>query len=280
MADSYVLLTSYGLLAPNQAYPKAEELATKALELDDTLAEPHTALGFARSFYDCDWTAASREFQRAIDLNPNYPTAHVWYGEHLANLGQSERAVSEFRHARELDPLSLFVNASYGRILRDARHFDEAIEQCRKTIELEPNFAHGHWCLGLAYLGKGRPDDAVFELQKVRALGEGPIALWALGYAYGVVGKRREAQDVLSELRGESQRSYVSPYFLAGIYAGLGDKDRAFEYLQMAYEQHDTLQLELDPFLDSLRSDHRFHELLRRMNLPLDVRPGFREIGR
>jgi tetratricopeptide (TPR) repeat protein len=261
-------LTSYGLLPPNEAYPEAERLATKALEIDDAIAEPHTALGFARCFYDRDWLAADREFRTAIALNPNYPTAHVWYGELLATLGQAKRAISEFSRARELDPLSLFVNASYGRMLRDGRHFDQAIEQCRKTIDLEPNFAHGHWCLGLAYLGKGRRDDAIFELQKARALGEGPIALWALAYAYGVAGKRLGARNVLSELRGQSQRSYVSPYFLAGVYAGLGEKDRAFEYLEIAYEQHDAMTLELDPFLDSLRSDTRFHELLRRMNLP------------
>jgi tetratricopeptide (TPR) repeat protein len=268
LADSYIVLAGYGLLRPNKAYPNAEQAAKKALEIDDTLAEAHTALGFALSCYDRDWRTAERELRRAIELNPNYATGHVWYGDHLANLGRAEPAIAEFKLARDLDPLSLIVNAALGRVLRDGRHFDEAVEQCRKTLELEPNFAHGHWCLGLAYLGKARHNDAIIEFQKARALGEGPVVLWSLGYGYAVAGKKAEARGVLRELRRQSRDGYVSPYFTAGIYAGLGEKDHAFEWLDKAYEQRDWMQLKLDPFLDSLRSDPRFHELLRRVNLP------------
>lgn len=269
LADSYIVLTTYGLLRPDEAYPKAEKAAKKALEIDDTLAEAHTALGFAQTCYDRDWPAAERGFHRALELNTNYATAHQWYAEYLTILGQAERAIAEVKRARDLDPLSLIVNAGLGRVLRDARHFDEATEQCKKTVELDPNFAHGHWCLGLSYLGKARNTDAILELQKARALGEGPIALWALGYAYAIAGRKAEAREVLAELRRQSQDGYVSPYFTAGIYAGLGEKDRAFEWLNKAYEQRDCVTPKMDPFLDSLRSDPRFRDLLRRLNLPL-----------
>jgi tetratricopeptide (TPR) repeat protein len=268
LADSYCGLASYGVLRPEEAFPNAEKAAKKGLEIDDTLAEAHTALGFIQSCYHRDWPTAEREFRRALELNPNYATAHLWHGEHLANLGQAEAAVAEFKRARELDPLSLTVNAALGRGLRDAHHFDEAIEQCRKTLELEPNFAQAHWCLGLGYLGKARYDEAILEFRKAKALGEAPLALWSLAYAYGVAGKKAEARKVLREFGQQSRDTYVSPYFMAGIYAGLGEKDRAFEWLDRAYEDGDFMQLKLDPFLDSLRSDPRFHELLRRMNLP------------
>lgn len=263
LADSYLVLTTYGLLKPNEAYPKAEQAAKKALEIDDTLAEAHTALGFAQSCYERNWPAAEREFRRAIELNPSYPTAHMWYGEHLLIVGQADRAIAEFKRARDLDPLSLIVNASLGRALRDARHFDEAIEQCRKTIDLDPNFAHGHWCLGLSYLGKARNADAILEFQKARALGEGQIVLWSLAYAYGVAGRKPEARETLREFKQQSPDGYVSPYFMAGIYAGMGEKDQAFVWLDRAYEERDLMTPKLDPFLDSLRSDPRFRDLLR-----------------
>jgi tetratricopeptide (TPR) repeat protein len=268
LADSYLVLNNYGLLRSNEAYPKAEKSAKKALEIDDTLAEAHTALGYAQSCYNRNWPAAEREFRRAIELNPNYATAHQWYAEHLMTVGQADRAIAEFKRARDLDPLSLIVNATLGRALRDARRFDEAIEQCRKTIDLDPNFAHGHWCLGLGYMGKAKYDEAIREFQKARALGEGPLVLSSLAYAYGVAGRRPEALDALREFRQQSPDGFLPPYFMAEIYAGIGEKDQAFAWLDRAYEERDCMEVKLDPFLDSLRSDPRFHEFLRRLNLP------------
>lgn len=268
LADSYLVLGGHGLMRPSEAYPNAEKAAKKALEIDETLGEAHAALGFALSCYDRDWRAAERELRRAIKLNPNYATAHFFYANHLENIGQAEHAIAECQRGRDLDPMSLVANAGLGRMLRDGRRFDEAIQQCRKTIELEPNFAHGHWCLGLAYLSKARHDDAIQEFQKARALGEGPGVLWSLGYAYAIAGRKSEAREVLRDLRTQSRDGYVSPYFMAGIYAGLGEKDHAFEWLNRAYEEREWMQLKLDPFLDSLRSDPRFHQLLSRMNLP------------
>jgi TolB-like protein/DNA-binding winged helix-turn-helix (wHTH) protein/Flp pilus assembly protein TadD len=268
LADSYLVLGGHGLMRPSEAYPNAEKAAKKALEIDETLGEAHAALGFALSCYDRDWKAAERELRRAIKLNPNYATAHFFYADHLQNIGQAENAIAECQRGRDLDPMSLVANAVLGRMLRDGRRFDEAIQQCRKTIELEPNFAHGHWCLGLAYLSKARHHDAIQEFQKARALGEGPGVLWSLGYAYATAGRKSEAREILSDLRKQSRDGYVSPYFMAGIYAGLGEKDHAFEWLNRAYEEREWMQLKLDPFLDSLRSDPRFHQLLSRMNLP------------
>jgi TolB-like protein/DNA-binding winged helix-turn-helix (wHTH) protein/Tfp pilus assembly protein PilF len=268
LAESYCALVGYAELRPGEAFPNAEKAATKALEIDDTLAEAHTALGFVQSCYHRNWQAAEREFRRAMDLNPNYATAHLWYGEHLRNLGQAELEIAEFKRARELDPLSLAVNAGLGRGLSDGRHFDEAIEQCRKTLELEPNFAQAHWCLGLGYLGKARYDDAILKLQRAKALGMAPVALCWLSYAYEVAGKKTEARKVLREYMKLSRNGQVSPYFMARIYAGLGEKNQAFEWLDRAYKEGDWMRLMLDPFFDRLRSDPRFHELLRRLNLP------------
>jgi tetratricopeptide (TPR) repeat protein len=268
LAESYCALVAYGVLRPGDAFPKAEKAARKALEIDDTVAEAHTALGFVQSCYHRDWQAAEREFQRAMDLNPNYATAHLWYGEHFRSLGQAEREIAEFKRARELDPLSLTVNAGLGRALRDGRHFDEAIEQCRKTLELEPNFAQANWCLGLGYLGKARYDEAILKLQKAKALGMGPGALCWLAYAYEVAGKKSEARKVLREYIKLSRNGEVSPYFMARIYAGLGERHQTFEWLDRAYNEGDWMRVMLDPFFDSLRSDPRFHELLRRLNLP------------
>ncbi len=268
LADSYVTMAGYGLLRPKEAFPEAKEAATKSLEIDDTLAEAHTALGFAETCFDWDWAAAEREFRRAIELNPNYATAHHWYAQHLMNIGQAEHAIAELKRARDLDPLSLIVNTTLGRAYRDGRHYDEAIQQCQKTLYLDANFAPAHWCLGLGYVGKERYAEAIKEFHKAKALGEGPIALWPLGYTYAVSGRKAEARKIVRELQQRSYEGYASPYFIAAVYAGLGEKDRAFEWLDRAYDERENMWLDLDPFLDNLRSDRRFQELRRRVGLP------------
>ena len=267
LADSYIVLAGHGLMRPRVAYPEAERAARKALELDDTLAEAHSVLGPALSRYERDWADAGRELRRAIDLNPNDVETRIYYGEHLSDIGDAKRAIAETRRALELDPLSPRVNALLGRIFHDSRQFDQAIQQCRNTVELDPNFAHGHWCLGMSYSGKQRYQDAVLELQKSKTLGEGPLAIWALACTYAASGRKADARDTLEQLRRESKDGYVSPAFQADIYAGLGEKDRAFECLNQAYEEGDWVQLKSDPFLDGLHSDPRFHDLLGRFNL-------------
>jgi tetratricopeptide (TPR) repeat protein len=271
LADSYILLGEYGLLPAKEAYAKAREAATKALELDDTLAEAHAALADVKIDYDWDWAGAEREFRRAIELNPGYATAHQWYGELLSSLGRHEEALAEIKRAQQLDPLSLIINTSSGWILLGAGRDDLAIEQLRKTLEIDPNFARAHGDLGMAYLRKGNFPEAVAEFQRAATLSSNIIDYQSgLGHAYARAGKHTEARKLLYELKEHSKQRYVSWYDFAAIYAGLGEKDQAFALLEKAYEQRDpkVTWAKVDPSLDPLRSDPRFQDLLRRIGLP------------
>ena len=272
LADSYIVLGEYALLPAKEAFAKAREAATKALELDDTLAEAHNALATVKGDYDWDWPGAEREFRRAIELNPGYATAHQWYGELLSNLGRYEEALAEIKRAQQLDPLSLIINAVSGRTLLAAGQDDLAIEQLRKTLEIDPNFARAHWLLGMAYLRKGAFAEAIAEFQRAATLSPNIIEYkGGLGHAYGRAGKRAEAHKLLYELKEHSKRRYVSSCDFAAIYAGLGEKDQAFAFLEKAYEQRDpklVLWGNVGPLLDPLRSDPRFADLLRRVGLP------------
>jgi TolB-like protein/DNA-binding winged helix-turn-helix (wHTH) protein/Tfp pilus assembly protein PilF len=270
LADAYNLLGVYSLIPSKEAFPKAEAAATKALTVDNGLDGAHAALAVARLFFDWDWAAAEREFKEALKLNPNNATVHQYYGEYLVFMGQPEEAIAEYKRARELDPLSLDINAQFGRVYRDARRYDEAVDQCRKTLELDPNFTMAHWCLGLAYVGKKMYTDAIREFQKARAAGGCPCELAGLGYAYAVADNRDEALSILRQMKTQSQQSYPFSCLIAEVYAGLGDKDRAFEWLNRAYKERDgqLTSLGFDPFFDSLRSDPRFADLVRRMGLP------------
>jgi serine/threonine protein kinase/tetratricopeptide (TPR) repeat protein len=272
LADSYILLGEFGLLPAREAYAKAREAATKALELDETLAEAHNALAILKGDYDWDWPGAEREFRRAIELNPGYATAHQWYGEMLSELGRHEEALAEIKRARQLDPLSLIINAAIGKTLLYAGREDLAIEQLRKTLEIDPNFAHAHQFLGYAYVRKGEFAEAIAEFQRAIALSPNFTQYQAgLGHAYARAGKSGEARNLLYELKELSKRRYVSWCDFAAIYAGLGEKDQAFACLEKAYEQRDTKLVtrgNLNPLLDPLRSDPRFADLLRRIGLP------------
>jgi eukaryotic-like serine/threonine-protein kinase len=275
LADTYNLLGGQdaiqGGLPPNEVFPKAKAAARKALEIDESLAEPHVSLAHALYFYDRDWAGAEREYKRAIELNPNYPQAHHWYAIYLMHTGRLDEAVAEARRAQELDPLSLPINMALGWILHMAGRTDEAIEQLRKTLELDPNFITAHHRLGLAYERKGMYEEAIAEFQKVFDLSGGkPLGLATLGRAYAVSGRREQGQKALAELLELSKRRYVSPAHIALIYAALGDKDQAFVWLDRAEKEHDMLlgRLKVDPRYDSLRTDPRFTELMRRVGVP------------
>ncbi len=257
-------------LPPRDAFPKAKAAATKALAIDDTLAEAHTSLAFAIWYYDWDWPAAEAKFKRALELNANYPVAHQWYGSYLSSMGRHGEAIAEKKRAVELDPLSLVMNRSAGWTFYFARHYDEAIEQYQKTLELDPNFTLAHLWLGEAYKQKGMHEQAIAELQRAMVLsGEDHAKLAALGHAYAFSGRRAEATKILEKLEEMSKRSYVPPYDFAVIFAGLGDKDKAVEWLQKAYEDRSAylVYLNVEPVWDSLRSDPRFTDLLQRMRL-------------
>ena len=271
LADCYAVYNSYQVELPRESGPKAKAAATKALEIDDTLAEAHASLGMTRMSYEWDWAGAEREFQRAIELDPNYATAHHWYGICLSATGRSEQAIASLKRARQLDPLSLIINADMGLELYFARRYDEAIEQVRKTLEMDPDFVAGHRHLGMAYEQKAMYTEAIAEFQKALDVSRGnPFALGSLGHAYAVSGNRGKARQALSDLRELSKRRYVSPFDTAVIYTGLGDKERALEWLEKASDDR-SLQmifLKVDPRFDRLHADSRFAGLLRRMGLP------------
>jgi eukaryotic-like serine/threonine-protein kinase len=268
LADSYIVLGGFGLLSPEEASAKGREEATRALELDDTLAEAHTALAEVKTDYERDWPGAERGLRRAIELNPGYATAHQWYGELLSELGRHEEALAETKQALLLDPVSLIINTVDGKYLLYAGQDDSAIEQLRKTLEMDANFAYAHYILGEAFVRKGAFAEAIAEIQRATTLSPN-ITLYkgGLGYAYARAGRSAEARKLVSELKELSKRRYVSSWDFALIYAGLGEKDQAFAFLEKAYEQHVVMWWNRSPLLDPLRSDSRFQDLQRRIGL-------------
>jgi serine/threonine protein kinase/tetratricopeptide (TPR) repeat protein len=270
LADCYAVYSLYDVLPPREAVPRAKEAATKALALDDGLAEPHAALAYVKTFYDWDWQGAEREFKRAIGLNPNYATGHHWYSIHLDSVGRLDEAIAEAKRAQDADPLSLPIGTAFGHAFYFARRYDQAIDQLRKTLEMDQNFLLAHWALGMSYEQGVRHNEAIAEFQKAASLSRGQaLALGGLGHAYAISGKRAEAQKVLTELKDQSKRRYVAPIHIALVYVGLGDKAQAFEWFERAHEDHSDLltRIKVNPQFDSLRGEPRFQDLLRRMHL-------------
>jgi serine/threonine protein kinase/Tol biopolymer transport system component/Tfp pilus assembly protein PilF len=274
LADSYLVLGSFGIatMSPRDAFPKARKAILRALEIDDTLAEAHASLAFSLANYDWNWPAAEREFKRCFELKPGYATAHHWYGfTYLAAVGHLDQAIAEARQALKLDPLSLPVSANVGLLLYLARRYDEAIDQLQQTLELDQNFVYSHWQLALAYEQKQMYDEAIARFQRAISLSgrsELPIAL--LGHAYAVSGRKSEALAVLDQLSQLRKQRYVSAYRIAAIHAGLQDKDRAFQWLERAYEERDgwLIWLNLDPVMEGISADRRFTDLLHRVVSP------------
>jgi len=267
LSDCYGSLPAFGFVPPKEAFPRAKEAALKALEIDDTLAEAHTSLAMVKGLLDWDWPGGEREFQRAIALNPDYAMAHLWYGWTLANVGRLDESIAEMKRALELDPLSLNINWMFGLLFYFTRQYDQAIEQCRKTLELDPNFFLSHTFLGLAYVQKSMYKEGIAELEKAVAISSSNLSLALLGYGYAAAGRRLEAQKVLDQLNELSKQKYVPPYHRAVICAGLVQNENAFEWLEKAYEDHFIVLIKVHPVFDSLHSDPRFADLLRRMNL-------------
>jgi TolB-like protein/DNA-binding winged helix-turn-helix (wHTH) protein/Tfp pilus assembly protein PilF len=270
LAQSYVPLSYFGYLRGTDARPKVIAAAGKALELDESLAEAHTTLGSAKSFYDYDWEGAEKEFRRAIELNPNYATAYTWYAQLLSSEGRHEQALAENKRGLQLDPVSLINNAGWGYRLYRLRRYDDAVSALKDALQLDPSFYSTHWNLGLAYAEQKKFAAAISELQKAEALSQqNALVLGALGYVYAMSGDNGRARAVLRALQNQSRTRYVDPYAFAVVYVGLGDKDKAFAWLEKASDDRDchVTFLDAEPMLDSLRSDPRFHGLLRRMNL-------------
>lgn len=268
LADAYQMLSGYNALAPNDGFPKAKAAAMEALRLDEGLAEAHTTLGVVKLLHDWDWPGAEREYKRAIELNQSYSDAHLMYGFYLAAMERFDEAHAEMRRAQELDPLSLAKIIGTGEILYQQRRHDQAIEQYRKALEMDPNSGLAHWAIGNVYVQKGMFEEAIGEYKKAIPLsGDSPDEIASLGYVYALSGRRREAQAIIEELKERSKQRYISPTIIAFIYGGLGDKDEAFAWLEKAYEGRDFILVlhKVDPTFDSLRSDPRFADLVRRV---------------
>jgi TolB-like protein/DNA-binding winged helix-turn-helix (wHTH) protein/Tfp pilus assembly protein PilF len=271
LADTYALLGDwqYAVMTPKEAFPKAKAAAIHALELDSTLGEAHNSLAFVLDGFDWDLDAGGKEFQRAIELNPGYATAHHWYAWHLSLLGRFDEAIVEMRKAENLDPLSLIINADLAELLSLAHSYDDSIRQSLKTIEMDPNFALAHNQLAQAYLQKHMYAEAVTESQKAVELSrDSPTCIANLARAYVTSGKRSEAVKLLDDLKKRSNPGYSNAAEIAMIYASLGDADQAMTWLEKGFEERFNPGVLLRPGFDPLRSDPRFQNLVHRIGLP------------
>jgi len=270
LADTYALLGDwqYAVMTPKEALPKAKAAAIKALELDSNLGEAHNSLAFCLDGFDWDFSAAEKEFRRAIELNPSYATAHHWYAWHLSLLGRDSEAISEMKKAKDLDPLSLIINADLAELYLIAHSYDESIQQSRRTIEMDSNFALAHNQLAQAYLQKQMFGEAVGELQKaIKISGGSPTFTANLARTYAAMGRRNEAIELLDDLRKHSSPEYSHASEIASVYVALGDSDRAMTWLEKGFEERFNPGVLLRPGFDAIRADLRFQNLLRRIGL-------------
>ncbi len=267
-ADSYILLGIWGALPPNETMPRAKDAATRALSADESLAEAHTSMAFIKWVYDWDWASADEKFGRALELDPNYSTAHQWRAYYLASQKRFNEAIIHIKRAQELEgPLSFSINTDIGEIYSWAGQNDKAIEQLREVIRIEPNFAIARNTLGMALIKNGRIGEAIAELEAARNLDNGPRMASTLGHAYGISGRHDEARKIIRELEATARDRYVSAFAIAVVYAGLGEQDAAIEWLEKArLERSDTMTiLSVYPLLDSLRTNPDFTSLQQRV---------------
>ena len=267
IADSYTMLANNRFVSGSEVYSGAKAAALKALELDPNSAETHTSLAYVLFCYEWDPEAAMKELRTAIELNPNYATAHHWYAVILAEIGQSEEAMREMEQARKLDPLSVRISANVGHLLYLRRQYDQAILETRKALELEPNDRMTHERLGETYLQMGMSKEALAEYRLISSSDELDPGLVC---AYAAAGNRKEALRILSWLKQKSKREYIAPYYMIRAYTALGEKDEALAWLQKGVETYSggMDRLKVDPAFDPLRGDPRFQKLLRRMKFP------------
>ncbi len=273
LSDCYAIISAeiFGTMAASEAAPKAKAAALHALDVDPTLAEADTSLATVKFNYDWDWSGASEGFERAIGLNPSYATAYQRYSLYLMAMGQVQDSFAQIQKARQLDPLSISINFSLGWRLYMARQYDRAIAQLRDTLEMDPSYELPHLVVGQAYEQKGDFASAIPELRKAVELSHAtPLMVSALAHAYARAGDKTEAEKLLAELVAESNKQYVSPYYLAVVYVGLGRDQQAMDWLEKAFADRSNglVFLKVEPELDSLRANPRFIALQKKLGFP------------
>jgi len=270
LADTYNLLgAQHNVLAPGESFPKARAAALRALEIDDKLAEAYASLGFINCCFEWDWQAAAENYLKAIELKPNYATAHHWYGELLSTLGRFDQAYAELRMAQELDPLSLAINVDMAACFYYSRQYSQSERQLNNLLELNPSFVRAYVLLGKVHEQKGEPERALEMLTKALEFApDDPVTMSVLAHALTTAGKLVEARKILADLEATANRRYVSAVQIAAIRIGLGETDRAHESLEQAYENRDVelVWLKINPIFDRIRSDPRFVDLVERVN--------------
>jgi len=241
LADSYSMLGNVKAVPPGEAYPKARSVIMQGLAIDEALAELHASLAFVQRFWEWDWPAAEASFKKAVSLSPGYATTYRWYGHLLGGLGRFDEAIATSTRAMELDPLSPIIIGALGDIYFYARRYDEAIDLYKRTLELDPEFLAGHTDLARAYELAGRYDEAIAEFETAAALAPKgpPEPSSGMAHVYAQMGERTKALEILGQLIDMRKRRYVSPYGIASIYACLREIDKAFEWLETAYAEHD-----------------------------------------
>jgi tetratricopeptide (TPR) repeat protein len=277
LADCFALLASVrlGMLAPNEAMPKARAAATRAVELDPMLAEAHASLGYAQLWYDWDWPAAEGSLQRAVELDPTYAPALQWYSYYLETVGRLDQSIAGIKRALELDPLSLRLRTTLGSLLYFERQYDLVIQESRQTLAMDPGFVLAYFNLGRAYSQKGMHREAIRDLKVARELsGESPAMTMQLGYAYAMAGRKDEARQMLNALARLARKAYVPALYSSAIHTGLRDQVQAFRWLRRAYQERCDYLVHLpqEPATDVLRSDPRFAALVPRPGGPAAAR--------
>lgn len=269
LSDALLFLAGERVTDKVELQARGNAALDKALALDESLGEAHASVGLRAMNFEWDWPRAEQEFKRAIELDPNYATAHQWYGEFLANMGRPDEAISEIKRARELDPLSVIINSDVGKVYLLTRHYDEAVRQFERTLELDPNFAQTPYLLSATYSLQGLHEKALDQIREVKGRENTPMHLVWLGYVSGAAGRHAEAETALHRLSDIAQQTYVSPEYMMLVSAGMPDPEKFFEWADRVFTERPSggaLPLKANPLYDSVRSDPRYAELLRRAN--------------
>jgi tetratricopeptide (TPR) repeat protein len=270
LADAFFEMGYLDYQTPSESFPKAKSAATRAMEIDTTLTDPHRPLGLIKMYYDWDWEGAEKELKYVVESNPNNALAHRGYAHYFIATGNMDNAIAELQKSIDLDPLSVVINAFMGVCLLRTGQTDRARRHLQKTMELVPNHAHLVWMLGQIDIIESRYDQGIPQIEQAASMEKNnPMILAGLGWSYAVANRAKDAQNVIEQLEQMSKKQYIRPYLFAKIYNGLGNKNRAFQWLSDAYEQHDIslANIVCDETMKNLHSDERFVELLKKIRL-------------